>query len=192
METETIDRRIEDHVNSIYNIYINHKTTPGQYVCPHPGCGKTYNTEESLSRHMGRHSTNKQHVCEYCGKAFLRKSECSIHKRIHTGEKPFECSICSKKFARATDLKIHLTYHSDEKPFACPFEDCHLRFKRKSDAKKHLRVHIKRMKNDAKMNLNGDFMKQISSECEKPISAFNVVSQDHLRYDFDGLMFVDY
>ena len=134
---------IEQSVNEIYHRYIS-KENDGIYKCPVEGCHKSYSSMESLNRHMTRHSTNKEHVCKYCGKAFLRRSECEIHMRIHTGEKPFKCDICGKAFARQTDLKIHKAYHSDEKPFECPFAGCGYRFKRKSDVKKHLRVHLKR------------------------------------------------
>ncbi|ELP90868.1 zinc finger protein, putative [Entamoeba invadens IP1] len=135
---------LEQSVNIIYDKFISKKDVKGKYVCPYMGCGKTYLSEESLTRHLNRHSTVKEHVCDVCGKAFLRKSECEIHMRIHTGVKPFSCSLCNKKFARATDLKIHMVYHSDEKPFKCPFPGCTLSFKRKSDAKKHLRIHVKK------------------------------------------------
>ena len=168
---------IEQTVNQIYHTYIHQKNVNGKYVCPHEWCKKTYDREESLQRHLARHSTVKDFVCQYCGKAFLRKSECSIHMRIHTGEKPFECSICAKKFARATDLRIHMVYHSDEKPFSCPFAGCSLRFKRKSDAKKHLRIHVKKCNaNPQKMNLN-------------KISAFTAVPSSQLRVDSDGLYY---
>ena len=170
--------QIEKDVNLIYQTFINKKLLNGQFICPHEGCGKHYTTEESLHRHLNRHSTIKEHKCEYCGKDFLRKSECEIHKRIHTGVKPFECSICNKKFARATDLKIHMVYHSDKKPFSCPFPGCCLRFKRKSDAKKHLRIHVKKTQG----NIN-DILNTLKTH-----SAFSVVPKHRLREDADGLI----
>ena len=139
-----LTNEIEKSVNVLYKRFISNKETVGLFVCPHEGCGKKYQTEESLNRHLNRHSSVKQHICQYCGKAFLRKSECEIHQRIHTGVKPYQCVLCEKRFARATDLKIHMVYHSDDKPFSCPFPGCKLRFKRKSDAKKHLRIHVKK------------------------------------------------
>ena len=142
------DTVIEENVTLLYDIYVNKKPVPGQFVCPHPGCGKKYDTETSLNRHLVRHSTNKKHVCETCGKAFLRKSELEIHTRVHTGIKPYKCPICPKSFARVTDLRIHLVYHSDDKPFACPFPGCTLRYKRKSDCKKHIRQHLQKNNND--------------------------------------------
>ena len=145
---ESKENMIEENVTLLYDIYINKKPMQGSYICPHPGCGKKYDTEISLNRHLVRHSTNKKHVCEVCGKAFLRKSELEIHSRVHTGIKPFQCPICPKTFARVTDLKIHLVYHSDDKPFACPFPGCTLRYKRKSDCKKHIRQHLQKNQND--------------------------------------------
>ena len=174
-----MDNVIEQRVNIIYNKYINTKETNGKFVCPHEGCGKKYQTEDSLTRHLNRHSTVKEHVCDFCGKAFLRKSECVIHMRIHTGEKPFECSICNKKFARATDLRIHTIYHSDEKPFACPFPGCSLRFKRKSDAKKHLRVHVRKTQGN------------IIDAMTVPKSAFRPIPKERLIVDHSILCFVD-
>ena len=139
-----VEYLIEKNVNLLYNKYISKKDTSGKFICNYEGCGKHYSTEEALNRHILRHSSIKQHICNYCGKTFLRKSEKEIHERVHTGVKPFSCSICEKKFARITDLKIHMIYHSDEKPIPCPFPGCVLRFKRKIDAKKHLRIHLKR------------------------------------------------
>ena len=135
---------IEDSVNLIYNKFISKRENEGAFVCPYENCRKAYHTEESLHRHLHRHSTQKEHRCTFCNKAFLRKSECEIHMRIHTGVKPFTCQLCHKQFARSTDLKIHTIYHSNEKPFKCPFPGCTLGFKRKSDAKKHLRIHVKK------------------------------------------------
>ncbi|EDR22415.1 zinc finger protein, putative [Entamoeba dispar SAW760] len=172
-----MESQIEHSVNIIYDKFISKKNTTGKYMCPHEGCGKCYDSEESLHRHMNRHSTIKEHICEFCGKAFLRKSECEIHVRIHTGVKPYCCSICQKRFARATDLKIHMLYHSDEKPFQCPFPGCTLRFKRKSDAKKHLRIHVKK--------IHGNVTELISPHC----SAFKVVPKQLISIEPYGVMY---
>lgn len=161
----TQQSQIESSVNMLYDKYINNKCKESNYKCPHPGCNKFFATRDSLRRHMNRHSTSKEHICRYCQKAFLRKSECEIHERIHTGVKPFECPICGKAFARTTDLKIHMVYHSDEKPFMCPFPGCGLGFKRKSDAKKHLRVHVRKCHNLRSI----DFL-----------SAFHPVPKEHI------------
>ncbi|GAB1225130.1 hypothetical protein ENUP19_0243G0009 [Entamoeba nuttalli] len=133
---------IQSTVNSIFTSCFQ-EIKHGNLICPHPGCGKSFNTKKCLSVHMQTHSGKKPFSCNICGMKFLRKHDCNVHMRVHTGEKPYECLICHKHFARHSDLKVHEKVHSDEKPFQCPFIGCCKAFKRKHDLKKHITFHVK-------------------------------------------------
>lgn len=51
------------------------------HACPE--CGKTYQSQNSLTRHSHNHRRTKQHACRICGVAFGRKDLLSRHVQIH-------------------------------------------------------------------------------------------------------------
>lgn len=59
--------------------------------------------EHELTKHEGI----KPYVCSYegCGKQFNSKNTLRLHELAHT--RPFVCSICYKQFGYACDLKRH-------------------------------------------------------------------------------------
>ena len=53
---------------------------PGRpFVCPYPGCTKSYAAKNYLVQ----------------------------HERLHTGERPYKCNNCLKEFSRVLDMKKH-------------------------------------------------------------------------------------
>ena len=92
------------------------------YKCKYDGCGKTFNDQGSLKKHMVIHG-ERQFICpvESCGKKFLDKSKLRRHQLVHTGERPYKCEICNKKFSLDFNLRTHIRTHTGSKPYVCSF-----------------------------------------------------------------------
>jgi len=130
-------------------------------------CGKSFDYNSLLTRHLRTHSEEKQFECSQCGKTFTQKGSLTIHLRIHSGERPYACSQCEKTFADKSNMTRHLRIHSGEKPYICcqcgkaffhlpcltrhlrthsgvkPYEcsQCGKSFADKSNMTRHLRIH---------------------------------------------------
>lgn len=53
-----------------------------RHTCPH--CSKTYDSQQSLRRHVQSHGPKKQHVCPMCNKVYTRPGQLKDHvKKIH-------------------------------------------------------------------------------------------------------------
>ncbi|PAA67141.1 hypothetical protein BOX15_Mlig029194g1, partial [Macrostomum lignano] len=102
-------------------------------------CGKRFNCQSKLKRHLVMHTGERPFECEECGKRFDRQSNLKRHLVVHTGERPFQCGECGKRFNCQSKLKRHLVVHTGERPFQC--EECGKRFDRQSNLKRHLVVH---------------------------------------------------
>lgn len=114
-------------------------STPGEgtnlnYICP--ACGKTYDDQETLSKHLETHSGFD---CTVCGKSYTTKSNLQTHMRKHNGDKPYNCTYCDKCFTSLCVLKVHLRTHTGEKPFVCP--TCGVSFAKNIHLKRHLSIH---------------------------------------------------
>ncbi|XP_071964787.1 uncharacterized protein [Antedon mediterranea] len=107
------------------------------YGCEH--CGKKFNQNGDLKRHLRIHTEETPYECEHCGKKFTTNWSLKLHLRIHTGETPYECEHCGKKFNQNGHLKKHLRIHTEETPYEC--EHCGKRFNQSGTLKKHLRIH---------------------------------------------------
>ncbi|XP_033831733.2 zinc finger protein 69 homolog [Periophthalmus magnuspinnatus] len=101
-------------------------------------CGKYFQCEAHLQRHMLIHYGLKPFECPVCDKAFRYKSSYKAHLNMHTEEKPLSCSICDKGFTQSRDLKRHMLSHTDEKNFDCP--ECGGKFKHKHNLIRHISV----------------------------------------------------
>ncbi|KAL3896861.1 MAG: hypothetical protein SGCHY_003806 [Lobulomycetales sp.] len=74
------------------------------FVCPEPGCGKTFLKQYNLNSHARVHSTEKPHKCQSCPLAFKRKHDLVRHcKLVHK-----QCHLCNETFKTTPDLTGHL------------------------------------------------------------------------------------
>ncbi|XP_020670228.2 transcription factor Ovo-like 2 [Pogona vitticeps] len=71
-------------------------------------CGKEFNFQRMLNRHIKCHSQVKRHLCTFCGKGFNDTFDLKRHVRTHTGIRPYKCEICNKAFTQRCSLESHL------------------------------------------------------------------------------------
>ena len=82
-------------------------------------CNLLFPDAETLYKHLcqdhvGRKShKNLQLQCQWgnCKVATTKRDHITSHLRVHVPSKPFSCSNCHKKFKRSQDLKKHLKVH---------------------------------------------------------------------------------
>lgn len=78
-------------------------------------CQKKFNSQSNYKRHLYSHNTQKNIPCKYCKKLFKNFDSLRSHYIQHEG-KMLKCSVCSKELPTATLLKYHLQkHHKDDK-----------------------------------------------------------------------------
>lgn len=71
-------------------------------------CGKDRWTEADMQKHMKKHRSGENFVCDVCGFASIQLKKIIQHRRMHTGEKPHLCPHCSYRSARRDNLRSHV------------------------------------------------------------------------------------
>ncbi|OQR87839.1 hypothetical protein ACHHYP_07975 [Achlya hypogyna] len=84
------------------------------FLCAHPGCGKSFADNAHLKDHMFVHTGEKSLRCPECDKCFARVASLRSHRRVHTGERPFLCpeADCDKQYASRAALRMHAAIHA--------------------------------------------------------------------------------
>ncbi|GMF21546.1 unnamed protein product [Phytophthora fragariaefolia] len=83
------------------------------FLCMHPGCGKSFTDSAHLRDHTVVHTGEKKLSCPTCNKLFARASTLQEHIRVHTGEKPYVCGVpgCNKRYASRAAMRFHRSTH---------------------------------------------------------------------------------
>ncbi|KAH8035337.1 hypothetical protein HPB51_004578 [Rhipicephalus microplus] len=95
----------------------------GEDLFPCQECGRIFRQNESLLKHLRRHTLEKPFACHLCPAKFPRQPDLNVHMRKHTGERPYKCSICEKSFSQSHTRTIHMRRMHTEvmlnKGFSC-------------------------------------------------------------------------
>ncbi|ETI30886.1 hypothetical protein F443_22064 [Phytophthora nicotianae P1569] len=134
------------------------------FLCMHPGCGKSFTDSAHLRDHTVVHTGEKKLSCPTCNKLFARASTLQEHIRVHTGEKPYVCGVpgCSKRYSSRAAMRFHRSTHvpqiafppnvhvdadanavqaqgTQATPFVC--QECGKHFRVRELLMAHLKVH---------------------------------------------------
>lgn len=110
------------------------------YTCHYSSCKKVFKHKNAFNKHIQRHNENK-HTCSKCGKQFNENSKLKRHLLIHIGDKKHSCPHCNKSFIYDFNLKTHLRIHTGEKPYFCTFPGCFKSFTQSSNMITHMKSH---------------------------------------------------
>ncbi|KXN93008.1 Transcription factor Sp2 [Leucoagaricus sp. SymC.cos] len=80
------------------------------FICPIPGCGRTFSRNINLTVHIRLHKEEKPLVCRWpeCGRGFSRYHDLQLHEQSHACLQSLECKGCRKIFTHVDALKQHL------------------------------------------------------------------------------------
>lgn len=88
---------------------------------------------------MGRHFSQRDHVCDKCGAAFHAKTTLEEHIIYkHTDVRNFQCDDCTRAFKTSKALKKHKKVHADLKEHKCAY--CNVGFNRLYNLRHHMRA----------------------------------------------------
>ncbi|XP_037792994.1 zinc finger protein 680-like [Penaeus monodon] len=87
--------------------------TERPYVCPHPGCRRSFCRNEELTRHTRIHSGHRPFLCLTCNRRFVRRDHLAKHERTHLppdDKRTYECPLpaCCHRYTRSDALTRHM------------------------------------------------------------------------------------
>ncbi|KAG0295471.1 hypothetical protein BGZ96_011654 [Linnemannia gamsii] len=95
-----------------------HKPPVNRFICPLPGCGRTFSRPFNLKSHGMTHETLRPYGCDQCDKTFARIHDRDRHLKGHLVEKAHFCVVCQGKFARQDAVTRHLKLNKENNPCA--------------------------------------------------------------------------
>ncbi|KAF0311010.1 Zinc finger protein 766 [Amphibalanus amphitrite] len=109
----------------------------GLNTCVCHECGVTFQTTQSLRRHLMTHSRS-EFRCRHCDKTFRHPLPLERHERSqHDRPEDHKCSTCGKLFSSRYHLERHVLIHSGRRPHQC--DRCGRGFVQKGDLARHVR-----------------------------------------------------
>jgi len=157
-------------------------------------CGKRFQFESRVQRHMTLHTGEKPYMCSFCDKKFRSKYQHRMHELGHRGQLPqcpvcggryvclskhilihssdgYEhvCSVCQRAFRRARNLKRHMIVHTGERPYTC--QDCGGRYRTSTYLKLHIRAVHAHEKNHVCSFCGKTFSHRVGLRAHMPVHA---------------------
>lgn len=94
-----------------------------QYSYECGNCGKNFQTEELLTRHISIHDTaqvlaeeyDKLYRCNVCGQMETTEDELTAHREKHEGQ--LKCVICGTVVKHKANLVLHMRIHVSDSFF---------------------------------------------------------------------------
>ncbi|XP_068216740.1 uncharacterized protein [Palaemon carinicauda] len=83
------------------------------YPCPHPSCGRAFQRNEELARHVRIHTGQKPFICQLCNRGFVRRDHLAKHQRTHLpthAKRTYRCPLqgCVHSYTRSDALTRHM------------------------------------------------------------------------------------
>ncbi|XP_011312149.1 zinc finger protein 778-like [Fopius arisanus] len=132
--------------------------------CPFPNCsryGRAFSRAHDLKRHIARHETRKERLCEpsqteirtcgQCGESFINDLVLQRHMKTHakagsgeegaSGEvKSYPCHLCKKRYTQFCKLQAHVSSH-DKKSSANICALCGQQCENEEKLETHMKEH---------------------------------------------------
>ena len=104
-------------------------------------CGKIFDSVDKFIIHNSHHDTKNFSpiLCEQCGKEFQYQSHLKRHMQVAHLKENLDCPLCNKKYSCQATLKNHLLEHENSYMYVC--EICNHGFNLKGNYEKHLGTH---------------------------------------------------
>ena len=130
------------------------RVKPNQKNFKCPQCIYSSNSPKCLAKHVDtehRVFDYKPVKCSHCDKRFFDFATLRVHIRAKhkkgsakgvAVENMYKCKKCNFTTDDRSNLQKHKELHKTVKPFVCKYDQCHKRFTKKRDLKKHIeRIH---------------------------------------------------
>jgi hypothetical protein len=109
-------------------------------------CGKNFQAQQSLNKHVRDHHKEIYHKCEKCPQFFRTKKQKMEHLIKKHGEKQLLCIICGKGFPQNALRSRHTGQKHQNEAIKCTFQKyCNEWFKTNEDLQRHIREEHKNL-----------------------------------------------